>query len=261
MTVEPNHVYVIPPNSLMTISKGVLALTPRHQRSIKNLPIDHFFEALADDLQSRAIGVILSGTASDGTQGLRAIKAQGGVTFAQDSESAQHSGMPLSAVAAGCVDFTMPPGSIAVELARINRHPYFRHVEAPEHSRPDEHGIRMVCSLLKTATGVDFHLYKPATIGRRVARRMALQKLSTLEEYVQLLTKDRTELNALYEDIFIHVTSFFRDPESLQALQHLVFSKISPDEQSGPRHSNMGAGLLQRGGSLFDRHVADGAVG
>ena len=136
MAVEPNHVYVIPPNSLMTISKGALALTPRHQRSIKNLPIDHFFQALADDLQRRAIGVILSGTASDGTQGLRAIKAQGGITFAQDRESAQHSGMPMSAVAAGCVDFTLPPGSIAIELARINGHPYFRDAHAPELARP-----------------------------------------------------------------------------------------------------------------------------
>jgi len=123
MAVEPHHVYVIPPNALMTILKRRLALAPRLERSVRNLPVDHFFQALAEDLESRAIGVILSGTASDGTQGLRAIKAQRGVTFAQDQDSAQHPGMPLSAVAAGCVDFIMPPGRIALGLARMNDHP------------------------------------------------------------------------------------------------------------------------------------------
>ena len=182
MAVEPNHVYVIPPNALMTISKGVLALTPRRQRSIRNLPIDYFFQTLADDLQSRAIGVILSGTASDGTQGLKAIKAQGGITFAQDTESAQHSGMPMSAVAAGCVDFTcrregsLPnwPGSTAILIFGT---PMPRpHACGGSPLEVGEEGLGRICSLLKTATGVDFHLYKPATISRRVARRMALQK-------------------------------------------------------------------------------------
>ena len=235
MSVEPNHVYVIPPNSLMTFSKGVLALTPRLQHFIKNLPIDHFFQTLAEDLGSRAIGVVLSGTASDGAQGLRAIKEQGGVTFAQDKESAQYPGMPLSAIAAGCVDFILPPGRIAIELARINGHAYFRSVHGSELSLPEgtvRDGFAAVCSLLKTATGVDFHLYKPATIGRRIARRMALRKLSALGEYLQLLAEDRAELNALYEDIFIHVTSFFRDPESLQALQQMVFAKAPSKEKS-----------------------------
>ena len=228
MTVEPDHVYVIPPNSLMTISRGVLALTPRHQRSVRNLPIDYFFQALADDLQSRAIGVVLSGTASDGTLGLKAIKAKGGVTFAQDSASARHPGMPESAVAAGCVDFTMPPGGIAAELARINSHPYFRGVAARV-SLPADAGegvLQAICHQLRTATGVDFVLYKPATISRRVARRMALRKMETQEDYLRLLIGDRAELNALYEDIFIHVTSFFRDPDCLLALQQLVLSGL-----------------------------------
>ena len=209
--VEPNHVYVIPPNSLMSVSRGVLALSPRNQHSIKNLPIDHFFQALAEDLGSRAIGVVLSGTASDGTQGLRAIKERGGVTFAQDKESAQYPGMPLSAIAAGCVDFILPPGRIAIELARINGHPYFRSVHDDEFSLPEgavRDGIGAVCRLLKTATGVDFHLYKPTTIGRRVARRMALRKLSALQEYLQLLTEDRTELNLCTR------TSSFMSPAS-----------------------------------------------
>ncbi len=126
MAVEPNHVYVIPPNALMTISNGILALTPRAQHPTRNLPIDHFFRTLGDELKSGAIGVILSGTGSDGTQGLKVIKAQGGITFAQDQESAQHTSMPLSAVASGCVDVILPPEGIASELARINGHPYFQ---------------------------------------------------------------------------------------------------------------------------------------
>ena len=233
MAVEPNHVYVIPPNALMTISNGFLALTPRAQHPTRNLPIDHFFHTLGDDLKSGAIGVILSGTASDGTQGLKAIKAQGGITFAQDQESAQHASMPLSAVAAGCVDLVLPPEGIAAELARINGHPYFRGVPIDEDSKAlesGEDGTRKICGLLRASSGVDFRLYKPATIGRRIARRMALRKVDTQEQYAQLLIKDRNELNELYEDIFIHVTGFFRDPESIQALQHTVFARTLSNE-------------------------------
>ena len=234
MAVEPNHVYVIPPNTLMTIAQGVLELAPRVQDSLKNLPIDHFFHALADDRRSGAIGVILSGTASDGTQGLKSIKAQGGITFAQDQESAQHAGMPLSAVAAGCVDLILPPERIAAELSRIHGHSYLRGVRAMEESETAEEGVRRICTLLRSATGVDFRLYKPATITRRIARRMALRKLDTPEEYAQLLIRDRDELNALYEDIFIHVTGFFRDPEGVQALREAVFAEILSGE--GPGH-------------------------
>jgi len=234
MAVEPNHVYVIPPNALMTISKGVLGLEPRVQGAVRNLPIDHFFQALADDLGSGAIGVILSGTASDGTQGLKCIKAQGGITFAQDQESARYAGMPLNAVAAGCVDLVLPPERIAAELSRINGHPYLRGVRATEESDAGEDGVRKICSLLRSATGVDFRLYKPATIARRIARRMALRKVETSDQYTQLLIRDRNELHALYEDIFIHVTGFFRDPESVQALQQAVFAEILSSK--GPGH-------------------------
>jgi two-component system, chemotaxis family, CheB/CheR fusion protein len=237
MAVEPNHVYVIPPNRLMTVAKGVLALKPRTDQSIRNLPIDQFFNALADDLGNAAIGVILSGTASDGTQGLKAIKAQGGITFAQDEKSAQYTSMPLSAVAAGCVDLVLPPEGIAAELSRISEHPYFRTVHAIEESQPakaGENGARKIYTLLRTATGVDFRLYKSGTVMRRIARRMALRKLDTLEQYGQLLIADRKELNALYEDIFIHVTGFFRDRESLDALQSAVFARILGGD--GPPH-------------------------
>ena len=126
MAVEPDHVYVIPPNTNMTIAKGVLRLTPRGDARSQHLPLDFFFRSLAEDRQSRAIGVILSGTGSDGSLGLAEIKAVGGITFAQDEKSAKYPAMPLNAVSSGCVDFVLPPDEIARELARIGQHPYLR---------------------------------------------------------------------------------------------------------------------------------------
>ena len=234
MKVQPNHVDVIPPNAGMTITGGVLRLVARKEGAGKILPIDDFFWALAEDQKRAAIGVILSGTASDGTQGLKAIKAEGGITFAQDKRSARFADMPISAVASGSVDFILPPEGIAEELARMMRHPYIRAAEAelPHAAEGPDESLRRICLLLRTATGVDFHLYKPATIGRRVARRMAVQKASTREEYYQLLRGNRAEVDALYEDIFIHVTGFFRDAEPLLAMRgNLVASAL--DNQQG----------------------------
>lgn len=229
MLVEPNRVYVIPPNARMTISQGFLRLTSRAEGSGRNLPIDAFFCALAADLQRGAIGIVLSGLASDGTQGLEAIKAEGGITFAQDEKSARFSGMPLSAAAAGCVDSVLPPEEIAAELTRIGRHPYIRSQQLGEPPLPpdsSDEAIRRICVLMRTATGVDFELYKPATVQRRIARRMLLKKAEGLENYLQLLKKDSAEVLALCEDTFIHVTGFFRDPERLEALPTAVFARV-----------------------------------
>jgi two-component system CheB/CheR fusion protein len=229
MAAVPNRIYVIPPNSFMSIANRVLALSARPPLPAPNLPIDHFFQALADDIKSAAIGVVLSGTGSDGTEGLIAIKSEGGISFAQDPESAQYGGMPSSAVAAGCVDFILPPMDIAAELARINVHPYFQTLPSGGTSQPADAGdaaFHKICILLRAATGVDFHLYKQSTIMRRVARRMAVQKTGAIEQYIQLLLQDPAERTALYEDIFIHVTGFFRDPEVFGALQDSVIGKI-----------------------------------
>ena len=237
--VEPNHVYIAPPNSLMTITGGVVSLTGRGLRSYKDYPIDRFFVSLAEDRKNRAIGVVLSGTASDGTRGLLAIKAEGGITFAQDTDSAQFPSMPASAVASGCVDFTLPPDKIAQELSRINGHPYIRRTSTgepvPQVAAPD--GVRQILKQLRIVTGVDFELYKPAMIGRRIARRMALHRIDAHQQYLDLIRKDRPELLALYEDIFIHVTGFFRDPESLQAVQRRMFFNLVPGNTGnrGPR--------------------------
>ena len=232
--VEPNSVYIMPPNSLMTISEGTLSVTSRGPRSYTDYPIDQFFVSLAHDLKHRAIGVVLSGTASDGTRGLMAIKAEGGITFAQDIETAQFSSMPASAIASGCVDFTLPPNQIALELPRIHGHPYIRRTPVSEAAADvvGGDGIRKILRQLRLVAGVDFELYKPAMIRRRIARRMAVHKLETLEQYAALIKKDRAELNALYEDIFIHVTGFFRDPESLLALQKRVLAGFMPGKTS-----------------------------
>src|SRR6266446_1754635 len=236
--VEPNHVYVIPPNVEMTILQGILRLRPRMETHGHHMPIDSFLRSLAEDQRSNAIGIILSGTASDGTLGLAAIKAEGGITFAQDERSAKFDGMPRSAIAAGCVDFVLPPDAIAGELARIRAHPYLATSSSSRTAElvPDgDPQLKDILHLLRTANGVDFSDYKPATVKRRILRRMALHKVGELKEYVQFLRHHPAELEALYEDILIKITSFFRDPDAFEALKTEVFPGIlkhrsSPEE-------------------------------
>jgi two-component system, chemotaxis family, CheB/CheR fusion protein len=235
MPVEANHVYLIPPNRSMEIGGGLLHLTRREERGIRHMPIDHFLRSLAEDQGSRAIGVILSGTASDGTYGLKAVKEEGGITFAQDEKSAKYDGMPRSAVAAGCVDFVLPPEGIARELVRIGRHPYvgFGADVRVEELPPEDENLRKAFVLLRNATGVDFTHYKYSTIRRRIARRMVLRKAENIEQYLKYLGENRPELEALYEDILIHVTSFFREPKSFQAMKSEVFPKLMSSKPPG----------------------------
>jgi two-component system, chemotaxis family, CheB/CheR fusion protein len=247
MAVEHDHVYVIPPNRDMTISRAVLGLGPRTEARGHHMPIDHFFQSLAEDQKNRAIGVILSGTASDGTQGLRAIKAQGGITFAQDEESARYGGMPHSAVEAGAVDLILPPEGIAKELVRISRHPYTRAhprsalpettvtgaVRAETSFQKNGDDLARIFELLRSSAGVDFAYYKHATLKRRILRRMALLRMEDTKDYIKYLQDNPTELEALYHDVLINVTGFFRDPETFEALGGKVFSAITRNR--GPR--------------------------
>src|SRR5437879_4619497 len=184
MSVELGHVYVMPPNTRMTIVAGVLNLTPRSDDRGPHMPIDHFLRSLAQDLKSRAIGVILSGSASDGALGLRAIKAEGGITFAEAPQSAKFDGMPRSAVASGAVDFVLPPKAIAQELTRIGRHPYLGLTGAAPSSEPLVGGpdaLAQIFRMLREKSGIDFTLYRQTTITRRLARRMTIHGLDTLE--------------------------------------------------------------------------------
>lgn len=225
LTVEPNRVYVIPPGRSMIIVRGALQLLPREGGMHR--PVDQFFRALAEERRHQAIGVVLSGTATDGTLGLEAIKGEGGITFAQDA-TAQHDGMPHSAIASGCVDFVLPPDGIAREIVRISQHPYAV-PEAEAREAGDKPNLAQVVKLLHHATGVDFTHYKFNTLFRRVTRRMVFQKLDTLPEYVQYLRQTPGEVNALYQDILINVTSFFRDNESFEALKSKVFPRLLKD--------------------------------
>jgi two-component system CheB/CheR fusion protein len=234
--VDPNCVYVMPPNHSLAILHGVLHLMPRPDALGKHLPIDDFLKTLADDIQSNAIGVILSGTASDGTFGLRAIKAEGGITFAQSEDSCEYDGMPHSAIAAGHVDFIMAPEEIARELSRIAKHPYLlQELRAPRDadSVPAGDSLNKIFVLLRTRTGNDFTYYKHATIRRRIKRRMVLSQIERMEDYVKYLQQQPKELDALFQDILINVTSFFRDPETFEALKTEVFPKLMQGRGNG----------------------------
>jgi two-component system, chemotaxis family, CheB/CheR fusion protein len=229
MEVEPNHVYVIPPNTTMGIHAGFLRLMERSPAGSKNMPIDHFFESLAAYAKDNAIGVILSGTASDGTFGLTAIKAEGGICFAQDEESAKFPGMPASAIAAGCVDFTLPPRRIAEELVGIAGHSRSSRMASGGSLRvaaDDDGELRKLLILIRNAKGADLTHYKSSTIRRRIARRMLLKKVPNMREYVKVVQRERVELDALYQDVLIHVTSFFREPETYRTLAKQILPKL-----------------------------------
>lgn len=232
---EPDHIYVIPPNTNMAILHGVLHLMPRPATPGHHMPIDYFFRSLADDQKSKSIGVILSGTASDGALGLKAIKAEGGITFAQDEKTAKYDGMPRSAVAAGYVDLVLSPEKIAKELARLGRHPYVNHIKIENVTELISEGgddFNKILILLRSATGVDFTYYKHSTIQRRIVRRMVLHKIDDLKTYVKYLQANAGEVEALYNDILINVTSFFRDPETFQVLTESVFPAIMKNRAS-----------------------------
>jgi len=230
MFVEPNQVYIIPPNRKMTLLKGVLRLMPREKIHGKYMPADAFFASLTAELGSKAISVVLSGSDGDGAKGSEAIKAAGGITFAQCEESAQFSDMPNTAIATGDVDFILPPEKIAEELAKIARHPNVTRPISSQTVEPlskSETALPAIFAMLFTAIGVDFTHYKQTTIKRRIARRMVLYNLESLEDYVQYLQNHPDEVQALYYEILISVTSFFRDPDAYQALKERVFPVIS----------------------------------
>ncbi len=239
--VRPNRVYVIPPNCLMVLAKGALNLTPRSPKSQQqgDLAINFFMRSLAQEQQEKAIGIVLSGTGGDGTSGLEDIKAEGGITFAQEPTSAKYDGMPRSAIDSGCVDFILPPAEIAKELAELRHHPHPRpenqDVVASDDSTsgqpsPQQKAFSGVIEQLRRTSGVDFSQYKPNTIHRRALRRMTVLKLDTLDEYGRHLREYPEEARKLYDDVLIPVTSFFRDFEAFEALKSQVYPAIVKDE-------------------------------
>jgi two-component system, chemotaxis family, CheB/CheR fusion protein len=211
---------------------GVLSLLPRDSDGRRpHLPIDFFFRALAADCGSHAIGVVLSGTATDGTEGLKAIKAENGITFAQDPATAKFGGMPESAISAGAVDRVLPVTGIAGELVRLSRHPHLAAGPAPE--RSDASTLTKIFLLVRNAIGIDFSEYKSPTFERRLGRRMALRHVDDLQAYLGLLQAEPGEVRSLYEDALIHVTSFFRDAELFESLATRVFPQILKGKADG----------------------------
>jgi two-component system CheB/CheR fusion protein len=272
--VEPNQVYVIPSSKDLILAGGMLKLVPRKQTGLAHMPIDSFLKTLADQQGSRAIGVILSGMGSDGTLGLRAIEAEGGIGFAQEPASAKNADMPRSAIAAGGVDFVLPPEAIARELARLGQHPYLEGGSldskpsnvpsgAAELPADDQHDLARVIELLRLASGTDFAEYKKTTLRRRIARRMAVIQVETLASYADRLEADSGEASALHDDCLISVTSFFRDPEVFQALAEQVFPALLANQSAnapiriwvpgcatGEEAYSIAIGLLERAAEL-----------
>jgi two-component system CheB/CheR fusion protein len=232
--IEPNRVYVIPPGAQMAIEQGALKLSRLEDAERRpHLPIDFFFHSLAADRGRLAIGVVLSGSASDGTAGLADIRAHGGITFAQDPRSARFGEMPQSAVEAGVVDFCLPLPALGAELAQLARHPYLARSEPVPPTPAGAALLAQVVALVQATTGVDFSEYKPGTFKRRLARRMAVRKVHDVAGYLEVLRHHPAEVRALHEDLLIKVTSFFRDEECFDELKAVAFPEILKHKPPG----------------------------
>ncbi len=244
MAIAPNQVYVIPPNTVMTLDQGRLRLLPRAKHRISRA-VDTFFNSLAESCDSQAIGVVLSGGDGDGSLGLEAIKAAGGITFAQSEDSAQVSSMPNTAIATGQVDFILPPAEIAAGLANISRHPFITAASKANEQNPstdstdDQAALAGIFNLLRQACGVDFTHYKHTTLRRRILRRMALYRQENLTDYWRYLQESPAEVQALYQEILIRVTHFFRDAGAFETLKQEVLPVLLRDRQRLPSDSNL----------------------
>lgn len=233
--IVPNNVFVIPYNKGIEVTDGHIKLIPRSENSAA-ISIDILFSSLAEAQKERVIGIILSGSASDGTMGMEAIKQEGGLTFAQD-DTAKFTSMPHSAIAAGIVDYILSPKEIALELDRLSKHPLVKSFgvkngeeDLIDNSNPD---LKIILNLLHKATGVDFSAYKMNTIKRRIIRRMLLYKITILSEYAKLLTQKKEEIDILYQDLLINVTSFFRDTDTHKYLKETLFPKLLKRKKTG----------------------------
>ena len=234
MAVKPNCAYIIPPNRDMAFVNGTLQLlepaAPRGQR----LPIDFFFRSLAQDQHERAICIVLSGTGSDGSQGLRAIKAEGGMVMAQTPESTEYDGMPRSAIATGMVDYVLPPAEMPAQLIAYIAHAFGKtSLPASSPAPKAEDALKKIFLLLRAQTGHDFSQYKRSTFVRRVERRMAVHQIDRLDDYVRYLHQTPADVETLFRDLLIGVTSFFRDPQAFGALQEQAIPRLFAGKPTG----------------------------
>ena len=225
MAVEPNTVYLLPPMKEMIIKGRTLLLSDRDPRHGLALPIDHFFRSLAQDAGERGVAVVLSGSGSDGSRGIQDVSRAGGVVLCESPETAKFNGMPLSAIATGVVDQVLPPEEIAGAIAALGR-PMLGVPFEPDDSDGDDLGVNAILRLLRDEYGIDFSHYKATTVTRRIERRLALNRALDLDNYVEQLRANPRELNALYEDLLIGVTRFFRDDDAFQILEQKIIPEI-----------------------------------
>ena len=224
--LEINHLYLIPPKMNMTIENGVLHLKEIVGRSL-NLPIDIFFRSLAEDQQSNAVAIVLSGTGSDGALGIRAIKECGGMTLVQDEHSAKFDGMPRSSIATGMIDLVRSPADLAKELVSFLQHPLFAHVDSTENLLLQNQKLyNRVLSILHEAKNVDFSSYKQTTILRRLEKRISINRFNNISDYVEHLAGDPQEIETLFNEILIGVTRFFRDDAAFEMLEKKYLAEI-----------------------------------
>lgn len=236
VTLEPNHLYIIPYNKAIEVTDGHIKLIARAKNNHSNLSIDILFSSLAETHKENVIGIVLSGSANDGTRGMKEIKAAGGITFAQD-DSAKYGSMPNSAIAEGIVDFVLSPEEIAKELNWIGNHPLLKITERKnlseefiEYNNPD---LKFILQLLNKVKLVDFSHYKLNTIKRRILRRMLICRLKSLKMYGKLLEDDKDEIDLLYRDLLINVTEFFRDNDAFKLLKKNILTKLLKSKEQG----------------------------
>jgi two-component system CheB/CheR fusion protein len=225
--LAPNCVYLNPPNKNVAVFNRMLHLMEPVKSGAINMPIDFFFRSLSEDQKEKAIGIIVSGTASDGTLGIKAIKGEGGMVIAQDPETAKYDGMPRSAIGTGLVDFILPVERMPRTLFNYVKHPFLKSpgkINVAETTIKNQ--LQKAFTLIRSATGHDFSQYKQSTIRRRIERRLAVHQIDKLTDYIMYMQKNPLEIDALFKDLVIGVTSFFRDPEAYQVLEQKVFPKL-----------------------------------
>ena len=224
--LKADHIYVIPPNAYLELKDGAIILVePEHSRGSRKA-IDHFFRSLAEEYGEAAVGIVLSGSGSDGTAGLRAIKAAGGLALAQDPDTAPHPSMPLNAIEAGIIDKIVKPEEIIKVLKDYIEHPLTIRMEAEHQEKTSYDSLEEITSILRTLEAFNLHQYKPSTVHRRISRRMALTGVDKYQDYLKILRKNEEERKRLTKDLLINVTDFFRDPEAFEVLKQKVLPDI-----------------------------------
>ena len=215
--VQPDHAYVIPPGKGMSINNRVLAIRDQPEHPGLTHSINLFLQSLAEDVKERAVGIILSGTGSDGTEGVRAIKAREGLVIIQDLLTAKYDGMPRAAIEAGMADFVLSPEAMPAKLIEYLQQSSYKREQIRQALKKDDANMKRIFSMVRARTGRDFSGYKISSITRRIEHRMAVSQIETIGNYLKLLRENPTEIENLVKDFLIQVTSFFRDMEAFGA--------------------------------------------